>query len=233
MNNHTAVTRCLSLQRRATTIASCALAFLLIGFTGLSSAGNANPHVYGQTIGNWGQTWWQWALSFPTATNPLLQDGVVDCSVGESGKVVFLAGTFGGTANRTCSVKSGKALFFPLLNGIFWTPEDCPDELSCRAGVASAFPDVITSWTCTVDGTPCIFSTQVVRAQSDARPLNLAAGTIAVTDFGYTAGVRPISISDGYWVMLDPLPRGPHTVRFTAALPGFSLDVTYQLMVGH
>jgi hypothetical protein len=162
-------------------------------------------------------------------------DGDVDCSAGQSDKVWYLAGTFGGSAERTCSIKKGKAIFFPLFNGIFWTPlnpavpEDCTDERSCR-GVSENI-DKLTSWTCTVDGDPCVWSYQVVRAQSDARPLNLPEGSIAVTDFGYAPGVREISIADGYWVMLDPLPPGPHTIHFTSSAPDFALDVTYHLMV--
>lgn len=218
-------------QHGAATILSWGLALLLIAPAAPAWAGNASPHAYGQTIGNWGQAWWQWALNFPAADNPILQDGAVDCSAGQSGAVWYLAGTFGGAAERTCSVKRGKAILFPLINGIWWTPEDCAGEALCRAGV-SGFSDAITSWTCTVDGTPCVWFAQVVRAQSDARPLNLPAGSIAVTEFGYAAGVREISIADGYWVMLDPLPPGPHTVHFTAAAaPDFSLDVTYHLTV--
>jgi len=212
--------------------------------------GDATPKVYGKTIGNWGHAWWQWALNFATADNPILQDGVVDCSAGQSGNVWFLAGTFGGAAERTCTIKKGKAIFFPLFNGIWWTPlvpnvpEDCTDEASCRG--VSVNIDALTSWTCTVDGTPCVWSYQIVRAQSDARPFNIPAGSIADTDFGpvqggtYEPGLRRISIADGYWVMLDPLPRGQHTIHFTAATadgddddfdPDFSLDVTYQLRV--
>jgi hypothetical protein len=198
---------------------------------------NVTPVDFGQTIGNWGHAWWQWVSNFPAADNPLFQNGSVDCSAGQSGKVWYLGGTFGGAAERSCSIKKGKALFFPLLNGIYWTPldpaipEDCTDEVSCRAGVGANM-DALTSWTCTVDGTPCVWFTQVVRAQSDARPFNIPAGS-SFTAFGYAPGVRQISVSDGTWVMLDPLPRGTHEVRFTATTSGgFSLDVTYHLTVG-
>lgn len=193
--------------------------------------GNATPVVYGQTIGNWGQAWWQWVSNFPAAEDPILQNGSVDCAAGQSGKVWYLAGTFGGSADRSCSIKKGKAIFFPLFNGIYWTPEDCPDEASCRAGVGASV-DTVSNWTCTVDGTPCVWFTQIVRAQSDARPLNIPAGS-SFTAFGYAPGLRQISIADGYWVMLDPLPRGTHEIHFTATTSGgFSLDVTYHLTVG-
>jgi hypothetical protein len=193
--------------------------------------------VYGQTIGNWGHAWWQWVSNFAAADNPIVQDGLVDCSADQSGAVWYLAGTFGGSAERTCSIKKGKAIFFPLFNGIFWTPldpaipEDCTDEQSCRG--VSANIDTLTSWTCTVDDTPCVWFAQIVRAQSDARPFNIPDGS-SFTVFGYAPGVRDISIADGYWVMLDPLPPGEHTLHFTAnatVFGGFSLDVIYHLTV--
>ena len=140
---------------RVSPVLSLALAFLLMASAESATTysqtsgnqaqswqqrGNATPMVYGQTIGNWGQSWWQWVSNFPAAEDPILQDGSVDCSAGQSGKVWYLAGTFGGAAERTCSIKKGKAIFFPLLNGIYWTPldpaipEDCTDEANCRAG---------------------------------------------------------------------------------------------------
>ncbi len=221
-----------SLQRRAATVLSCGLAFLLLASADPARAGNATPQVYGQSIGNWGHAWWQWAVNFPTADNPIVQTGDVDCSAGQSGKVWYLAGTFGTSAARTCSIKKGKAMFLPLLNAIGWTSDGgCTDELSCRTYVG-ALIDAVTSWTCTVDGTPCVWSAQIVRAQSDALPLNLPDGSFE-EDFGFAPGVREISIADGYWVMLDPLPPGPHTIHFTSAVSSipFSLDVTYHLTV--
>ena len=47
------------------------------------------------------------------------------------------------------------------------------------------------------------------------------------------------SVSDGFWVMLPPLSRGDHTIRFTGSFRDpqteelyFGLDVTYLLTVG-
>lgn len=194
---------------------------------------HTTPNVYGKTIGNWGQAWWQWALNFSAAEIPVSQTGNVDCAAGQSGKVWFLAGTFGGSADRTCVIDRGRALFFPLLNNIYIAPEDCTSVLGCRASVATRI-DPITSWKCTVDDTPCVFRTQIVRAQSNPLPIDIPIGSIAATpDWGYSAGMHDLSIADGYWVMLDPLPRGQHTVHFTAVkeVSNFSIDVTYHLTV--
>jgi hypothetical protein len=194
-----------------------------------AAANNATPKTYGKTIGNWGHAWWQWATNFSAADNPITQKDFVDCTAGQSGAVWFLAGNFGGTVERTCSVQQGKALFFPIINALWWFPEDCEEVDGCREASASQI-DPTTNWTCKVDGEPCIYTNQVVRAQSDALKYNIPVNSF-VADLGFNPGTRDFAISDGYWVMLPPLSRGEHTIRFTSTLPEFALDVTYHLTV--
>ncbi len=55
--------------------------------------------------------------------NPVEDNTGKFCGLGQSGPVWFLAGTFGGTVERTCTIPAGKALFYPLVNSI-WI--DCP-----------------------------------------------------------------------------------------------------------
>ncbi len=80
--------------------------------------------AYGRTYSEWSATWWEWALSLPSANLPLFDTG--DCSVGQSGPVWFLGGKFCATNNpscgyshvvRSCSVPAGKALHVAVLNG--------------------------------------------------------------------------------------------------------------------
>jgi hypothetical protein len=242
-------------------IFALALAFTLLAAAPPAAANNATPNTYGKTIGNWGHAWWQWATNFSTADNPIEQPivedgqpkvGYVDCTAGQSGAVWFLAGTFGGEAVRTCSVQQGKALFFPIINTLWWYPEDCQEVEECRE-VAASFINPSTSWTCEINGKPCIYTNQVVRAQSDALryyiPVDSWLTELKDADgnpIPIAAGVRDFAISDGYWVMLPPLSRGEHTIRFsvnragfdfvtndgeTEELPEFALDVTYHLTV--
>jgi hypothetical protein len=216
------------------TVLSSGLAFVMIGSADPARAGNATLKVYIETIGNGGHDRWQWAVNFSTADNPREQDWDVDCSAAQSGKIWFPAGAFGSSAECTRSIKQGRAIFFPLFHRIFCTalqpvPEDYTDESDCRAD-AGASIDTITNWMCTVDDTPCVWSYQDVRAQSDVQPLNSLAGSI-LTDFGYAPGIREIAIANGYWIRLDPLPPGLHTIHFTLNAPGFSLDAIYHLRV--
>jgi hypothetical protein len=90
----------------------------------VQAGSNLNPSVlpvnsmpYGMTYGEWSVKWWHWAVSIPTATNPLLDPTGEHCNVGQSGNVWFLAGTAGsGSATRTCAIPAGKAIFLPILN---------------------------------------------------------------------------------------------------------------------
>ena len=86
------------------------------------ATGNPNPGVippharaHGRSYAEWGAQWWRWAYSFPVDQFPPLQSGELDCALGQSGSVWFLAGTVGqGPVTRSCTIPTGKALFFPI-----------------------------------------------------------------------------------------------------------------------
>jgi hypothetical protein len=78
------------------------------------------------TYGEWNARWWQWFFSVPASKNPgLATNGAVNCSVGQSGDVWFLAGYFlgSGSFTRSCTIPAGKALFIPLINS--WADNIC------------------------------------------------------------------------------------------------------------
>ncbi|SKA77353.1 hypothetical protein SAMN02745130_01785 [Thiothrix eikelboomii] len=201
----------------------------------LTRATGVNPKIYGKTIGNWGHAWWEWAFNIPKANNPLFQNGAMDCSVGQKGKVWFLAGNFGETSSRSCTIPQGKALFFPIYNSVWWTPAPgteigCKDETDCRQAVNASILSMQT-YTCRINGEACIWHYPIVRAQSENLPFKMNADSILVTEYEEIPVTRETSISDGYWVMLPPLPVGNHRIRFTAKATDFALDVTYKLSV--
>src|SRR5262245_37166352 len=85
------------------------------------AARNRNPGVlppgsnsHGKSYAEWSVAWLRWANGTPATINPLLG---ADCSGGQSGRVWFLAGSpVGASADRTCAVPQGTALFFPISN---------------------------------------------------------------------------------------------------------------------
>ena len=191
-----------------------------------------NTHALYQSLA---ADWWNWALSFPLATNPLLDGTGESGHLGQEGPIWYLAGTFGGSATRTLTVPEGKALFFPIINSVFWVPEDGETEDDVRA-LANANVDVVTVAECTVNGKTVknIFSQQ--RVETPGFTLSLPAGAILDELGAYAPGDRFPAVADGYWVLLSPLRAGTHIVRFRGVVgdpdsPAFETEVTYYLIV--
>jgi hypothetical protein len=116
-----------------------------------------DSHPYGRSYAEWTATWWPWALAQPAATNPVLDPTGANCAIGQTGRVWLLAGTFGGSAARACTVPKGKALLFPLVNN-FWCafPSDPPNEKTpefIRAQMAFVRRDA-AGLSATIDGVP-------------------------------------------------------------------------------
>lgn len=190
--------------------------------------------------------WWQWALSIPVSANPLteLTDAGSICMVGQRGPVWFLAGTLftGGTFSRKCSVPEGVALFFPVANAVqVNTPGICgqgtpqaPVVLSVaemRANSA-AFIDGVTKMTVTLDGI-VVKSIRRVRSKPFAAALPVDNVFLAPCGGDSPAGVFSPGVDDGYYVKLEDLKPGLHTLQFTSLNPsyGYNLNMTYHLTV--
>jgi hypothetical protein len=195
-------------------------------------AANANPRIlpphakpYGQSYGEWSAAWWQWALSAPASVNPLIDSTGANCAEGQDAKVWYLAGTAGGgTATRSCTIPTGTALFFPIVN-TFSAAEGTVEEM--RA-VTAAFIDSIAAMSVSIDG-QSVENPVSYRAMSPVFSLTLPANNI----FGVPEGTYEPAVSDGFWLLLAPLPPGEHVIHFSAASSdgSFSLDVTYILTV--
>jgi hypothetical protein len=207
---------------------------------------NPNPKVlppgsnpYGASYGEWGARWWQWALSGPLATNPILDPDGSYCDLAQSGPVWHLAGNFGGTTERACTVPAGKAVFFPIVN--FYANYPCPPEFGFEPApgqtleeflreFAGSVIDGAINMAVEVDGTSLTDLTEY-RGTSDLFLLDIHPEWAAL-DPCVTGEPQP-AVTDGYWLMLAPLAPGGHTLHFHAELPsfGFVLDVTYDLTV--
>ena len=172
--------------------------------------------------------WYNWAVRFPLATNPIVEDGPVDCTREQKGKIWFLAGNFGGAvgepnpSNRTCTIPKGKALFFPVINTLWWVPEDGNNVAEVRA-IANANINPTTSLEVIIDGV-AINDPFAYRAQSPPGGFALNFGPL-LADFGFgpTPDPRDPAVADGYWILLAPLQKGAHVIQFRSSKPGFNL----------
>jgi hypothetical protein len=205
----------------------------------------ARPH--GKSYSQWAAEWWQWALETPADVNPLLDTTGDHCAEGQRGHVWFLAGSFSpGPVKRQCTIRTGTALLFPLINSSWTSDENDPwwkvdptdpawptiePQLRAKVACIKAEPAQLSL---TVDG-KSVGNLSRYYEESEVFEVVVVEDSIFF-QFGATYPVgyelRP-SVDAGYYVLLNPLPPGEHTLHWTATSPscGFSQDVTYHLTV--
>jgi hypothetical protein len=186
--------------------------------------------------------WWQWVLSIPASENPLLDTIGEKCMVGQRGSVWFLVGNGGGgTTARKCSVPEGNDLFFPVINSVnIDTPNVCGQDanripVADLRALSAAFVDGGENLRVDVDGEPV---GALHRVQSKVFEVALPEANLfddpCAAVGGLPAGIYSPAVDDGFYVKLQPLAVGDHTVHIHAENPsgtGFLVDVTYDLTV--
>ena len=192
-------------------------------------------HPDGKTYGQWAANWWQWALQTPASINPLLDKG--DCSVGQKGHVWFLGGTFSGEPGekvvRNCTVPTGTKLFFPLYNATYGAfLNDSPatrTEDYLRAQVA--YVEQLTLLEAKIDGVPVKNPTQYLE-KSPLFDVKLPTDNIYGVDESVVLQLLlSPSVDEGYYLFLQPLPPGKHTISWKAKVGSFEQNVTYNIDV--
>lgn len=200
-----------------------------------------NQTEFGMTSGDWAAAWWQWALTFTNTNNPVLELTGEKCGSGQGdGPVFFLAGagTTDPVTRTKCIVPFGKAIVFPILSGECSNVELPPfygsNERELRVCVAKIIDGVdLSTLKVTIDGIR-VHGLKAFRAQSP-----VFGFTVPSEDnyFGMPGVTSGMSVADGYWVMVEPLSPGKHTIHFEAAMTSppapfsFSQNVTYHLTV--
>jgi hypothetical protein len=199
---------------------------------------NPDARVRGRTQDYWQGDWWRWVMETPASVNPTLDTTGEFCDENQPGPVFYLAGTFGGAASRTCTIRRNKPVLFPLIT---FQADNCgippEDQLTNEELVAflEDWPNTVTAATLEVDGV-VIGST----------PEELSEFLTDTTEFSYVVpaedslyelfgldyeGLCSPSFTRGYFVALS-LDRGQHTIHFTGALDNrFAIDTSYQLTV--
>ena len=191
---------------------------------------------YDVTYGNWTAKWWQWALSIPSNVNPAGDNTGEYCGQKQSGPVWFLAGTFGGSAERKCTIPEGKAIFFSPINAecSFTEYQNIKDESGLRE-CAKAVQDAVDQMAVSVDGIK-LENLVKYRIQSPIFEVELPEDNI----FGIPA-TKTQAVSDGNWVFLKPLSKGEHIIKSSGhsgkvvtpqvQMGAFTSEVTYHLII--
>lgn len=169
---------------------------------------------FGTSYEDWTIKFWQWLLSIPASRNPIVDQTGEFCKENQEDQpVFFLAFSTSGGADRTCNVPAGKALLIPI-NVVECSFVDMPtakteDELhTCATEDESSNPGLFLS----VDG-------KEFKELDNYR--------VHSRSFNFTNPEDPLlpgepgpsrAVSDGYWVILEPLAPGKHDIHFKASL---------------
>jgi hypothetical protein len=176
--------------------------------------------------------WARWVLQIPAPLNPILDSTGAHCGQNQlsNGNFWFLVGDFGGVVTRQCTIPHGKFIFFPVANAIVTDFPKPPGNIQQEQTLAKQLADsfLVSSLRASVDNLQ-LSNTDIKRAQSVPFPFLAPPNEILGDPAGFGTGV-----TDGYWVILNPLPVGQHTIHFSAQTntsPPFKLDVTYKITV--
>ena len=146
--------------------------------------------------------------------------------------------TGGVATTRNCSVPEGATLFSPVLNQFTYnSPNVCgqgPQNLTAKEQQAGIKPfiDAAEDLSVTVDSRQ-VNKNQIRRIQADPFEVAFPADNWLVPFCGgdQPAGVYSPAVADGYYVSLDPLKKGQHTIHIQGQSSGFVVDVTYNLTI--
>jgi len=180
-------------------------------------AGPDNPHVIppnatyqGHTYPEWAGSFWAWALALPVGGHPFLACPK-DFSAGQTGNVWYWAAPDGPATCRDVRLPPGTALFLTIRD-IETSSLEQPPFFGATEGEQRAnskfFADHIVDVFCIIDGVP-VKNVQAYRFSTPQ--IQFTAPTPWI--FGNTGGTGT-SVGDGYYMMLEPLSVGKHTIHY-------------------
>jgi hypothetical protein len=172
-----------------------------------------NSKPYGKTYGEWSAEWWKWLLSIPLPDNPRLDQTGSKCGTNQNEKNVwFLVQTSEGNVKRQCEIPFGKSIFIPILTGQcdFISNLDLKTEPQLREcaqwGIQNA---VVKASLNDISITENIERVQSPIFNFTLIPNHLFSSVDPIT--GHTEAVL-----DGYYIFIESLPPGNHTMKFSA-----------------
>ena len=190
-----------------------------------------NSSPYGTSFDKWTTKWWQWFIGIPNSQQPFPDTTGEKCGINQAGPVWFLVGA-AGKVERNCAIPSDKAILFPIL------------DTECSYSETPSLKTEQDLRKCAVESN----KDAVLKASLDNHEIkNLDNYRVTSSPFNVTYPSDPVfptnsnfsqAVSDGWFIILEPLKSGPHEFKFTASqvggqttAEGTVLDVTYHLTI--
>ena len=213
----------------------------LVGGGGSPYVDVYSPRVrtFGKTYNEWTIAWWNYMLSIPSDRHPINDKTGANALVGQTGPVVFLAGSLGEPVNRNINLTSDKAILVPVVTfldqfqGTNHGSQPKPGQTleDFLKAEARGVVDQASALVIKVDG-------KDIRTLSDYRvtsDLFYADASPDLKDvFGSNITDEPrAAVSDGYFILLKGLKKGNHTIQLSGKISsiGSATNVTYNIRV--
>lgn len=197
------------------------LSFICFYFSLFSSSGftqsyqpiavSANENIAGKALHQYANIWWQWANTMGDEESPVRDRTGEYCHVNQSGAVWFLAGGYGSSKiKRHCVIPQGKYIFFPIINMAYWPENDIKKTCEQVKQESALNNSELYLVYVELDGNsiPNMRNNRL-KSESCFDLHELLAQTKP------TKRVYPAA-TDGYWLMLKPLAKGIHSLKFNA-----------------
>lgn len=189
--------------------------------------------VAGKRLDEYANTWWQWTYTMPKEISPVRDTTGRYCHVGQQGEVWFLAGGYGSSKiKRICEIPEGKHIFFPVINMAYWPRNE--GSISCESVKRSAALNNDELLSIEVELNSMKAQNPAETRLASENCFNLLG--LVPKEFN-PPNVYPAA-TDGYWVMLKPLSKGTHVLKFNAmydrekgAYSKMAQDIEYEIVV--
>lgn len=177
--------------------------------------------------------WWQWTNTMGKKESPVIDRAGDKCGVNQSGNVWFLAGGYGSSKiSRKCVIPEGKHIFFPIINMAYWPRQGRTITCERVKKGAALNNDNLLLINAELDGNQ-IPEVSKYRIKSDK-----CFDLLGLIPKKLNAPKIFPSATDGYWLMLKPLTKGKHTLKFSAqynrvngTFGQMAQDIEYELEV--
>lgn len=167
--------------------------------------------VEGKELAEYSNIWWQWAYSMSDSESAVRDINGSKCHVNQTGDVWFLAGGYGRSKiSRKCTIPAGNNIFFPVINMVYYPRNSNLPTCESVKISAALNNDKLLKIDVELNGSKI----------SNPRSLRLKSpkcfDLLGMVPRYYNPRKVYPSASDGYWVMLKPLEKGIHTLKFNA-----------------
>ena len=178
-----------------------------------------------------GDRWWQWAFELDRTeeNNPFTNTEQAGCDVGlqDNGELLFLVGSgkdpvTGEFPVHDCNVKKGTSILFPIVNiacnnlevGTPFFGANEQEQRECANSLLDTYKLIPNSLHVNIDGKE-IQNPEQYRIDSPAGGFEFTA--VPNNPF-FTPEGDGKGVSDGFWILLQHLKPGKHTIEFSGAL---------------